>query len=403
MSRKILIASPFPPRRDAHHGGCLAIAHTVAELAQSNRVRILCLRDDGEPLTEPALARLCDSVEEIRRPGATIGFERISLMASSLAAGHPFWVGNWKVEAFRRRLREIALQWRPDVVHFESHVMAQYRDAVETCGTILVVHEPGASAARDRRRFGPGWQRIRFDREVSAWDDYERAILPRFDMVVCYSERDRNELATISPASHFAVITPTLGRMAGLSSVAHSGAVPPIVFFAGNFMHPPNVDAVRCLARQIFPRVRARCPGTILRIAGESPTREIRTFAATDIEITGRVPDMQPLLAAAAVVAIPLRGGAGVRIKTMEALCAGKAVIATALAAEGLGVRDGHEFVRAETDSDFVDAITALLQDPARRAALGGQAQAWGYSFCQPERIRAAYESLYAGLGVGFA
>jgi glycosyltransferase involved in cell wall biosynthesis len=401
MSRKILIASAFPPRRDAHHGGCRSTAHTVAELAQSNRVRVLCLRGDGEPPTEPSLARLCESVEEIRRPGATIGFERISLMVSSLAAGHPFWVGNWRVEAFRRRLREIALQWRPDVVHFDYQVMAQYRDAVETCGTILVVHEPGALAARDRRLFGPAWQRIRFDREVSAWEEYERAILPRFDMVVCYSDRDRKELATLSPASHFAVIPPLVAPAAGVSYVAHSGALPPSILFAGNFNHPPNVDAVRCLARQIFPRVRACCPGTILRIAGESPTRELRALAAPDIEITGRVPDMQPILAAATVIAIPLRSGAGVRIKTIEALSAGKAVIATALAAEGLGVRDGHEFVRAETDSDFVGAITALLQDPARRTALGGQAQAWGYSFCRPGRLRAAYESLYAGLGVG--
>jgi glycosyltransferase involved in cell wall biosynthesis len=85
---------------------------------------------------------------------------------------------------------------------------------------------------------------------------------------------------------------------------------------------------------------------------------------------------MQPLLPAA-VIAIPLRSGAGVRIKTIEALCAGTAVIATALGAEGLRLRDGHEFVRAETDSGFVDGITALLQDPARRTALGAQAQAW--------------------------
>ena len=230
VSRKILIVSPFPPRRDAHHGGYRSTAHAVAELAEGNLVRILCLRADGEPPTEPALTRLCDSVEEIRRPGATIGFERISLMASSLAAS-----------------------------------------------------------------------RVRLRRAIA------------------------------SPASHFVVIRPILGPVVGVSPVAYSDALPPTVLFAGNFMHPP---------------LRERSPGTILRIAGESPTREIRALAAPDIEITGRVSDMQPLLAAA-------------------------------LGAEGLRLRDGHEFVRAETDSDFVDGITALLQDPARRTALGAQAQAW--------------------------
>ncbi len=398
MSRRILILSPFPPRRDAYHGGCQSTANAIAELAERNQVRVLCLRSDDERPTEPALARLCESVEEVRRPGGSIGLERFALMGSALAAGDPFWVGNWKVEAFRRRLREIARQWQPDITQFEFQVMAQYRDAVENCGTVLVAHEAGAAASRDRRLFGPAWARLFLDREVSAWEKYERKILPQFDVVVCYSDRDRKELAGMVPGAHFAVVPPILGQAAGVVPVAHCEALPPKILFAGNFMHPPNLDAVVRLAREIFPSVRTRCPGTILQIAGESPPRAVRAFAGPDIEITGRVPDMKPLLAAASVVAIPLRSGSGVRIKTIEALCAGKAVIATALAAEGLPVRDSHEFVRAETDTDFAEGITALLQDPARRAALGAQARAWGYSYCRPGRLREAYESLYTGM-----
>ena len=199
-SRRILILSPFPPRRDGHHGGARSIAHSVAELAAGHRVRVLCLAADGEQPAEPALAGLCEKVEAVRRPGASVGFRRVLLTGASVAAGLPFWVGNWKVEEFRRRVRETVREWRPDIVHFEFHVMAQYADAAEGCRRILVEHEPGTAAARDRRLLSPAWQRPLLDREVKAWTRYEREILPRFDAVVCFSGRDREELAALEPA-----------------------------------------------------------------------------------------------------------------------------------------------------------------------------------------------------------
>lgn len=396
MSRRILILSPFPPRRDGHHGGCRSTAHAIAELAENNLVRVLCFRADGEPPTEPALARLCEKVEEIRRPGASIGLERIRLTGAALSAGLPFWVGNWTLEAFRQRVRETVLEWRPDSTHFEYHIMGQYADVAGGSRKVLVQHEPGAAAARDRRLLCPAWQRLLYNREAEAWEKYERAIQPRFDAVVCYSERDMQELSAMNPAVHFAVIAPILAP--DLDCPCDDSSAHGPVFFAGNFCHPPNVDAALRLAREVFPLVQARCPEARLQIAGASPSRALRTLASRKIEITGRVPDMKPLLAAAAVVAIPLRSGAGVRIKFIEALCAGKAVVATKLAAEGLDVRDGVEFVRAESDAAFAGEIAALLADGARRAALGAQGRAWGRSFCKPGRLRAAYEDLYSRL-----
>jgi glycosyltransferase involved in cell wall biosynthesis len=107
---------------------------------------------------------------------------------------------------------------------------------------------------------------------------------------------------------------------------------------------------------------------------------------------------MQPWLSGAAVVALPLSTGGGIRIKTIEALCAGKAMVGTALAAEGLDLRDGQEFVMADSDRGFADAISSLLTDPARRSTLEHNARAWGETFCRPGRVRAAFESLYQRL-----
>lgn len=399
MSRRILIVSPFPPRRDGLHGGCRAIAATIAELAVDHQVRVLCLRADDELPVEPALAELCAGVEEIRRPGAAIGFERALLMASALRHGLPFWVGNWRVAAFRKRLSEIAQAWPPDVVQFEFHVMAQYRDALSAeCRTVLVVHEPGTLAASERLRSTPVGARILIRRDVACWQRFERRILTGVDAVVCLSDRDRRVVAELAGAARpeWAVIPP--GISATPSRLITRPSTAPVVFFAGNFLHPPNRDAAMHLAREIFPGVRERCPSATLCIAGSDPPAALRALASDSIRITGRVPDMRPLLADATVVALPLRSGGGVRIKAVEALAAAKPVVATSLGVEGLGLRDGVHFQHAESDPEFTSALIRLLSDPAERDRLSCGALEWAHAWCRPGRLAEAFERLYAGL-----
>jgi len=99
-----------------------------------------------------------------------------------------------------------------------------------------------------------------------------------------------------------------------------------------------------------------------------------------------------------ALVVVPLRLGGGMRAKVLEALAAGKAVVASSLAVEGLDLVDGEHVLLAETDQQFCDAIVQLLADPARRTALAAHAYAWAHAQLGWERSIAAYERLYESL-----
>jgi glycosyltransferase involved in cell wall biosynthesis len=94
----------------------------------------------------------------------------------------------------------------------------------------------------------------------------------------------------------------------------------------------------------------------------------------------------------------PLRLGGGMRVKVAEALAAGKAVVASGLAAEGLGARDGDELLLADNSDAVADAASALLLDPARRAALGTRARAWAAEHLAWDAPAAAFERLYDSL-----
>src|SRR3954453_6954834 len=134
----------------------------------------------------------------------------------------------------------------------------------------------------------------------------------------------------------------------------------------GNFGYAPNVDGALWLAREVMPLVRRVVPDAQLQLVGTSPPAEIRALAGDGIEVTGRVPDVAPYLEAADVVVCPLRFGGGVKVKMLEAIRFGKAIVATSVGCQGLhGARRALQV--ADSADTFADAVGALLRDPAAR------------------------------------
>jgi glycosyltransferase involved in cell wall biosynthesis len=98
---------------------------------------------------------------------------------------------------------------------------------------------------------------------------------------------------------------------------------------------------------------------------------------------------------AAAVVAVPLRLGGGMRVKVLEALAHGKAVVASKRALEGLDVTDGVQVAMAETDDEFSAKIIELLESQSRRTTMARNAREWATANLGDERWVAEYEALY--------
>jgi glycosyltransferase involved in cell wall biosynthesis len=125
----------------------------------------------------------------------------------------------------------------------------------------------------------------------------------------------------------------------------------------------PNVDAVDHFVKDIFPLIRERCPKSFVRIVGRRPADSLRErlSRAIGIEFVGEVDDVRPYLDGAAVVVVPLRIGGGSRLKILEALAAGKAVVSTSVGAEGLELNSGEHLLIADSPSDFAQSVCDLL------------------------------------------
>ena len=225
---------------------------------------------------------------------------------------------------------------------------------------------------------------------------FESFMFTPYANTVVVSGRDRDELVQINPKLNVTVISNGVDtyefRPRPVQRI-------PALLFVGNYEYAPNVDAAMRLATEIFPAVQARVSQVRLWLVGNAPPPEMMALESDSIRVTGRVPDVRPYLARASAFVSPLRLGAGIKNKILEALAMGCPVIGTPVSLDGIAVQDGHDVLAADGTA-MIDGIVRLLQDADLRKQLSTNGRkliearySWG-------QVAQEYEHLYKNLSV---
>jgi len=331
----------------------LAIARRLAERADL----VLCAYDDGG--TDPrALEKLGVDVRAVPwHPGAAAALRGLA-RTRSISAGR-FWS-----TALAGEIRRAAAEGPLDLLQVEYMQMAPLAVGVPAALRVLDLHNVdsalAASYAQARR---PPWS-APFHVEAAALRALERRTLSAFDTVVVVSGRERDRLP---PGAGAVVVCPNGIDTPVILPPAHS----PTVAFVATMGWAPNTDAALWLGRQIWPRVLLRVPGARLLLVGRDPTPAVRALASETIEVSGTVADVRPYLAKTSVAVAPLRSGGGTRLKLLEALGAGRPVVATSIGVDGLEDLVGRGVVVADEATAIADALADLLKDPQAAADMG--------------------------------
>ena len=203
------------------------------------------------------------------------------------------------------------------------------------------------------------------------WPRYQRMIWGQFDRIQTFSKRDADAIGVIAPdlacrvrVNPFGICLPNLAP----SEQQEQGNL----LFVGNFTHEPNVDAAVWLGKEIMPLIRERYSGIRLTVVGIYPPPAVRNLASDDILVTGLVPEIEPYFRRAAIVLAPVRIGGGMRMKVLQAMAFGKAVVTTSRGADGLTI-DGSQppLVISDDAQGFAKAVAQLLADEDARLELG--------------------------------
>ena len=274
-------------------------------------------------------------------------------------------------------VRQLVGHWHPPValfLHGAEHIafgLPELPPAVSDHVDCLTL--AAAESLRRRRRLR---NRLAGIRDLWQAARFERALVRRMTYTIAAGARDAAALRRLGRRNTVTVIpngvdvTPT--------SCWSARTREPTVLFTGILDYGPNTDAACFLARHVWPRVRDVRPDARLRIAGRRPPAAVRDLAdAPFVTVHPDVDDMRTMLQQAWLAVAPMRRGSGVKNKVLEAWGAGRAVVMTPHAVNGLPIPPGHEALIAASASELAERILTLLEDPSHLKCLGETAHAF--------------------------
>lgn len=369
---------PEPP----HAGGALRVNGLLRGVhAAGHEVHLLAFATgDQLKLSRPALDAYCARVEVVAPPQRSLTDRLRDLLMSTTADMQR----RFDSPLYAARLEALLRDTPFDLIQIESLEMAAYLPLIRRlCPRTPVIYDSFNAehdlqrsifdAERGHLRRLPGalyslvqWRRlVRFEREVCR----------RVSHVIAVSEADARAFEHLAPGCSLSVVPNGIDarQYARLDTSLDLG--PHALVFTGSMSYRPNVDAALWFADQVLGGIRGGYPAARFFVVGSQPHARLDALRERDgVQVTGWVPDVQPFLHAAAVYVVPLRMGSGTRLKLLQAMAAGCAVVSTTMGAQGLYVRDGIELRLADSAPHFARAVIDLLDDAGQRAALGAAA-----------------------------
>jgi sugar transferase (PEP-CTERM/EpsH1 system associated) len=388
---KILFLStwfPFPPNQ----GSKTRALHLLKALAARHEVGLVSFEDIPlRPEWRAEIEKLCPIVEVVEerpfarpRLRATIGL--LSLEPSAVRAGYS--------KEMSARVQAVARSWKPDVVVATTFLMAPYALALPGVRRVVDVDNLLALMLQEEVRQARGLlRRLRRLGAYSKLRRYESRIFRQFDLCLVTSSLDCRRIAGYVPLRPQQIGLVRNGVDLDYFAANGTSRAEDSLIFTGALTYEPNRDAMTYFIREILPVVRNARPAATLKITGAVGNQSLAaSLGDGGVEFTGYLEDIRPALAGSAVAVVPLRKGAGTRLKILEAMALGTPVVSTTKGAEGLEVERGIHLLLADGPSEFAEATLQLLRDPGLRSRLAGRAR---------QLVRATYD--WASIGDDFA
>ena len=278
--------------------------------------------------------------------------------------------GTYATPALRAALARLVAEQPSAVLHLDSPGAGLAGVGLAPGRTVYSAHNIEHRVWRDVAGRRPPAQRGYVEVEWRKIELEEHRCWQGADVCLAVSELDAGTMRA-GGARHVEICPNGADPRDPLPPAPLGQADPARLVFVGFAAYWPYEHGLGWLAREVIPRARARAPVT-LDVAGEPPRDPV---GGPGVTYHGRVDDVTPFYAAAHALVIPMFEGSGTRLKAIEAAFLGRPVISTALGVEGLPLRPGEHYLRAETAPEWVEAIERLRSDAAEVAAMAERAR----------------------------
>ena len=358
---------PYPPV----DGGTMAMnSITQGLLREGCEVKVLAVETDKHPAD-------VDKMPAVYRERTRFEAEYIDLGVKPLEAavamlcGESYHVRRYRSEAFAKRLRRILEQEEFDVIHMESPFLTPYLPLIRSLSKAKVVlrahNVENIIWKRVAESTPHGLKRWYLKHLSLTLRAYELEHINDYDGVVCITRND---------AEYFkqnGCRRPVTAIPFGVEPEEYAGvdAEPGSLFHIGAMDWMPNRESIEWLLDEVWPVVHREVPQARLYLAGRKMPQKWMKAQIEGVSVVGEVPDAGYFIAGKQINVVPLRSGSGIRVKIIEAMAAGKAVVTTTVGAQGIEYTDGENLLIADTPEQFARQIKQLVEDQDYCAKVG--------------------------------
>jgi polysaccharide biosynthesis protein PslH len=293
-----------------------------------------------------------------------------------------------------------------DVVHVEGYYLMQHLPARLALPVLLVEHN--IECLLNLQRFmlaHDGDDKSYYWKEYKYTLKWETIFWKRAKICITLTNEDKRSMIQLKPDLDIRMIPDGTDHQKIIKCIASqldridnsfANTEYPFILFVANFAYEPNVDAALYFSKLIFPLVLKDVPNAKLFLVGNAPPAEIRALTSNkQIEVTGFVNSLIPYYEAATVVICPLRIGGGIKVKILEALNAGKAIVSTSIGAQGLDLSTYQALAIADELSDFAKKVVQFLLDPNERYRQEQEALAYSKTLPSWQQVSQQFASCY--------
>jgi glycosyltransferase involved in cell wall biosynthesis len=364
--------SPWP----ASEGGPIAMNSLIQGLLnEGHQVKILAVNSDKYNVKESDIP-----VEFVNKTG--IELIHLNLNINSIHAflnlftNNSYHVQRFISKQFNNRLTTILQQEVFDVVQFETVFMAPYLETIRKYSRARVIlrahnieHLIWERLAASTTNPFKKWYLQHLSRTLRK---FELGIIDKIDGIAAITKADANffKKHTQKPVTDipFGI---DLSKYKPCDKIPESLSL----FHLGSMNWIPNIEGIKWFLETVWPIISKQHPDLKLYLAGRYMPEWLLKTQIQNIEIVGEVADAKQFICSKSIAIVPLLSGSGIRIKIIEAMALGRAVVSTSIGAEGIYVQNEIDLLLADEPEAFAKAVHQLIINPQRTAEMGANAR----------------------------
>ncbi len=362
--------APYPAR----DGGSIAsLALAVGLTREGHEVTVLAMNTSKHHVTSQRSGDLKIRFELVPVDTRIRWFEAlVNLLFSKL----PYNAVRFDSKLYRQRLWELLTQEKYDLILLENLYTALYLDDIEKlCNAMIIMrahnveHEIWERTAASAEGLKKAYLYV-LARRIKR---FERSMMNRYDALVPITERDAGKFRSMGNQKPVHVLQTGIDTSQPVHNLEFSGR--PAVAHLGALDWLPNQDGIRWFMKEVWPLVVKKIPGLEFHLAGRNAPADFASeMTSAGAIFHGEIEDAGQFIRSHPVFVVPLFSGSGMRIKLLEYLAAGRAVVTTGIGAEGIPVHHGQEVLMTNSALDFAGYIVTLLMDPQKGSEIGKNA-----------------------------